>query len=381
MAESTIVDYDSYSESETSDMECDIETQGSKVSQVILTDETGHIKWHAGQRLNEFEVETALGEGAFGRVLRVRNVNTGQKAALKVIKNEQEDISSARSEVVALAMIARKDPSDQSFCIKMLSSFTYGGHVCIAFPLLAMSVFDFGRANNYEPFKIDEVRHIAFQLCTAVQFLHDSNLIHTDLKTENMFFVNASYTIVFCETRKKELKRLRYTDIRLGDFGHAIRKSGNHRDIITTRYYRPPEVIMKLDWNHTCDIWSIGCVLAELHTAELLFASDEDDEQLAMMEAIIGTIPATMAMASRLPYFQHGMLEFDWQEVDKEVLQLFRPLETYRMDKCEEVDKLFFVLRQMLVLNPYRRMSLSDVLTMPFFARLPPAQRKARNMK
>ena len=98
----------------------------------------------------------------------------------------------------------------------MLDWFNYRGHMCIAFEMLGLSVFDFlvstaesndGRSNstgnsslqrnnNYQPYPLDQVRHIGYQLCYSVKFLHDNKLTHTDLKPENILFVDSEYEMV-----------------------------------------------------------------------------------------------------------------------------------------------------------------------------------------
>jgi dual specificity protein kinase CLK2/3 len=87
-----------------------------------------------------------------------------------------------------------------SLCVALLDSFDYYGHMCIAFDMLGLSVFDFLKENNYIPYPIDHVRHISYQLCLAVKckyieillffvifnyvyiVLHEIALTHTDLK-------------------------------------------------------------------------------------------------------------------------------------------------------------------------------------------------------
>ncbi|KAJ6648767.1 Serine/threonine-protein kinase Doa, partial [Pseudolycoriella hygida] len=108
----------------------------SKLSEELLIDENGHIQWHPGQVIDNFEVRGVLGEGTFGRVLRVQNIKDGREAALKVIKSEANTRKSAMTEVIVLTMIEQRDRTETSFCIKMLSWFLYDGHACIAFPLL-----------------------------------------------------------------------------------------------------------------------------------------------------------------------------------------------------------------------------------------------------
>lgn len=76
--------------------------------------------------------------------------------------------------------------------------------------------FYFQRENNYEPYPLDHVRHMAYQLCYSVKFLHDNRLTHTDLKPENILFVDSEYTT--CYNHKKVI----YEDVDLSivlDFG------------------------------------------------------------------------------------------------------------------------------------------------------------------
>lgn len=126
----------------------------------------------------------------------------------------------------------------------MVDYFDYHGHMCLAFDLLGLSVFDFLKANNYHPYPMEHVRHISYQLCYSVKckkfnffvlffyfilvkfksmffvaftvlvfyvftflVLHDNKLTHTDLKPENILFINSDYdvqtdgkkvTITFC---------------------------------------------------------------------------------------------------------------------------------------------------------------------------------------
>lgn len=153
----------------------------------------------------------------------------------------------------------------------MLNWDEYYGHVCIAFEVLGLSLFDFLKQNNYYPYPIDQVRHISYQLCHAVKFLHDHNLSHTDLKPENILFVNSDYTTYYDENLRQDIRIVKNTEIRLIDFGSATFDYEHHSSIITTRHYRAPEVILGLGWDETCDVWSVGCILFELYKGKLVF--------------------------------------------------------------------------------------------------------------
>lgn len=116
--------------------------------------------------------------------------------------------------------------------------------------------------NNYQPYPLDQVRHIGYQLCYSVKFLHDNKLTHTDLKPENILFVDSDYDLVynskkvsemsvfvvwvhFCVLfQRRDVKRVKRTDVRLIDFGSATFDHEHHSTIVSTRHYRAPEVIL-----------------------------------------------------------------------------------------------------------------------------------------
>jgi CDC-like kinase len=64
--------------------------------------------------------------------------------------------------------------------------------------------FIFQKDNNYQPYPLDAVRHVAYQLCYSVKFLHDNKLTHTDLKPENILFVDSDFEIC-CNNKKVRL--------------------------------------------------------------------------------------------------------------------------------------------------------------------------------
>merc|ERR1712203_672868 len=84
------------------------------------------------------------------------------------------------------------------------------------------------------------------------------------------------------------------TQIKLIDFGNATYELEHHSSIINTRQYRAPEVILALGWNERSDLWSVGCILMELYTGELLFRTHESLEHLALMETIVQSWPRAM---------------------------------------------------------------------------------------
>ncbi|XP_065086072.1 uncharacterized protein Doa isoform X3 [Ochlerotatus camptorhynchus] len=352
----------------------------------VRDDADGHLIYHTGDILhNRYKILATLGEGTFGRVVKVKDMEMDHTMALKVIKNVEKYREAAKLEINALEKIAEKDPTFQHLCVKMLDWFDYHGHMCIAFEMLGLSVFDFLRENNYEPYPMDNVRHMAYQMCYAVKFLHENKLTHTDLKPENILFVDSEYTTTFNGRKNREVRRVKCTDIRLIDFGSATFDHEHHSTIVSTRHYRAPEVILELGWSQPCDVWSIGCIMFELYLGITLFQTHDNREHLAMMERILGTIPYRMASEpfssvenrkTRTKYFHHGKLDWDEKSsAGRYVRDHCKPLHRYVLAETPDHLQLFDIIRRMLEYDPANRITLGEALRHPFFAKLPPAQR------
>nr|XP_033780275.1 dual specificity protein kinase CLK2 isoform X8 [Geotrypetes seraphini] len=251
----------------------------------------------------------------------------------------------------------------------MFDWFDYHGHMCISFELLGLSTFDFLKDNNYLPYPLHQVRHMAYQLCQAVKFLHDNKLTHTDLKPENILFVSADYQLTYSMEKKKDERNVKNTAVRVVDFGSATFDHEHHSTIVSTRHYRAPEVILELGWAQPCDVWSIGCIVFEYYVGFTLFQTHDNREHLAMMERILGPIPSRMIRKTRKQkYFYHCRL--DWDEntsAGRYVRENCKPLRRYLMSEAEEHHQLFDLIEGMLEYEPSRRITLAESLKHPFF--------------
>ena len=182
-----------------------IPSQNNSVS-VIEDDAEGHLVYSPGDVLqNRFKIMATLGEGTFGKVVKVKDLFKNEVVALKIIKNVKKYREAAKLEINVLEKLTKYDPRGKFRCVQMLDWFDYHGHVCIAFEMLGSSVFDFLKDNNYEPYPIDAVRQMSYEIIVAVKFLHDNRLTHTDLKPENILFFDSSHDIVY-DPKKKQGK-------------------------------------------------------------------------------------------------------------------------------------------------------------------------------
>ncbi|XP_069107212.1 uncharacterized protein [Argopecten irradians] len=339
----------------------------------VVDDDEGHLIYQPGDVLQaRYEIVSTLGEGTFGKVVEVKDMQrNGERLALKIIKNIEKYREAAKLEINVLEKLRAKDPDGQYLCVNTVEWFDYHGHVCIAFEMLGLSVFDFLKDNHYIPYPIEHVRHMAYQLCYSVNFLHENQLTHTDLKPENILFVNSEADVSFNARKKRDEFTVKNTDIRLIDFGSATFDHEHHSTIVSTRHYRAPEVILELGWSQPCDVWSVGCIIFELYDLfdTCILQTHDNKEHLAMMERILGSLPYRMVKKTKTNNFWHGRLDWDHtSSAGRYVRENCRPLYHYLRDKGPEHRQLIELTEMMLEYIPEERITLREAMNHPFFA-------------
>ena len=156
-------------------------------------------------------------------------------------------------------------------------------------------------------------------------------------------------------------KNLESCEVVLTDFGSNIRiKDLEEYDEIQTRYYRAPEVILKLNYNEKIDIWSIGCCLYEIYTGEILFNPDKDCDtsrdmnHLNLIQNLIGEIPKNLIKKSpvKKEFFKDGKLK-----ISKEEKHLDKLLEEVQ-NPNEDIANL---IRKCLIIDPNERPNIIEL--------------------
>ena len=239
-------------------------------------DEVGHCHLRVGDYIDaRYRFIRQGGKGTFGLVLLCEDEKYKKLVAVKVVRKIRKYLESARAESCILRDLVRADPDDKGFCVRILNSFEWRGHFCIVFEPLGISLYDLVKANHFNPMPLYAVQAFADQVVAAVVFLHRMGLIHTDLKLENILLgdmnpLQKSHRTV--HLRKKIMVSMPMsTSIKLIDFGGAAYFFEQGNGVICTRQYRAPEIILNFGWGRASDVWSLGCILMELYTGNLLF--------------------------------------------------------------------------------------------------------------
>ncbi|KAL5960509.1 Homeodomain-interacting protein kinase 3 [Taenia solium] len=352
-----------------------------------------------------YEVLSFLGRGTFGQVVKCQCRSSNRIVAIKILKNHPSYLRQGNVEVQILQKLSRHDTEAHNI-VRAIEFFQHRSHICLVFELLEQNLYEFLRSNNFRPLDLREIRPIAQQVLTALSKLRNLGLIHADLKPENIMLV--------CPTDGM----MRYR-VKVIDFGSACHSSkAIQNTYLQSRYYRAPEILLGLPFNEAIDMWSLGCVIAELFLGWPLYPGSSEYDQIRYIVETQGLPPRDLlkmaGKASR--FFVRDAFTFEWrlktqEEYTHETGQraketrkyIFSSLEQIRevtlntgssgpaLDdmevKMESEDRIHFteLLSQMLQLPPSDRILpdnalLHDFITMSYMRAYPYRKRVRESM-
>lgn len=218
-----------------------------------------------------YEVVDVLGKGSFGQVVRCVDHKTGALVAVKIIRNKKRFHQQALIEVNLLTKLKEWDPERRHSVVNFTQSFYFRGHLCISTELLGMNLYEFIKAHDFKGFSLKLIRRFTKQMLSSLVLLHAKKVIHCDLKPENILLVHPLNS-----------------EIRVIDFGSSCFENEKVYTYIQSRFYRSPEVILGMSYGMPIDMWSLGCILAELFTGYPIFPGENEQEQLACIMEVFG---------------------------------------------------------------------------------------------
>jgi dual specificity tyrosine-phosphorylation-regulated kinase 2/3/4 len=218
-----------------------------------------------------YEVVDVLGKGSFGQVVRCIDHKTGNLVAVKIIRNKKRFHQQALIEVNLLQKLKEWDPHRRHNVVNFTQSFYFRGHLCISTELLGINLYEFIKAHDFRGFGIKLIRRFTRQILNTLTLLQAKKVIHCDLKPENILLVHPLSS-----------------EIRVIDFGSSCFENEKVYTYIQSRFYRSPEVILGMSYGMPIDMWSLGCILAELYTGYPIFPGENEQEQLACIMEVFG---------------------------------------------------------------------------------------------
>jgi len=293
--------------------------------------------------MQKYEKLEKIGEGTYGTVFKAKNRETQEVVALKRVRLDDDDEgvpSSALREICLLKELKHKN------IVRLYDVVHSDRKLTLVFEYCDQDLKKYFDSCNSE---IDQsvVKSLMYQLLRGLAFCHAHNVLHRDLKPQNLLI-----------NKNMELK--------LADFGLA-RAFGIpvrcYSAEVVTLWYRPPDVLFgaKL-YNTSIDMWSSGCIFAEIANAgRPLFPGGDVDDQLKRIFKLLGTpTEESWPGVSQLPDFKP--------------MPLYHPSMTFGQVVPNLSSKGRDLLQRLLICNPNQRLAAEPALQHPYFTDLSTAE-------
>ncbi|KAK2389319.1 cyclin-dependent kinase G-2 [Trifolium repens] len=299
--------------------------------------------------VDEFERLNKIDEGTYGVVFRAKDKKTGEIVALKKVKMEKEKegfpLTSLREINILLSF-------HHPFVVDV-KEVVVGSSLDSIFMVMEYMEHDLKGLMEAmrQPFSQSEVKCLMLQLLEGVRYLHDNWVLHRDLKTSNLLLNN-----------KGELK--------ICDFGLA-RQYGSplkpYTSLVVTLWYRAPELLLGTkQYSTAIDMWSLGCIMAELLAKEPLFNGRNEFDQLNKIFRILGTPNETIWPGfSKLPQLKANYVKHQYNLLRKKF-----PATSFTGSPVLS-DSGLDLLNKLLTYDPEKRINAEDALNHEWFREVP----------
>lgn len=340
------------------------------------------------RRIGKLRVIELLGQGTFAQVFGVECVESGERFALKIVKNKQAYTRQATVEIDVLRALV----NSRNKVIELEAYFVYANHLCLLFEWLGSNLYEILKQRQFRGLPLATVRHLLKQALEGLQELGKRSIIHCDLKPENILVVTSDENVREVISKKtvgtvdnpvkaqvQQQSRLNKEDntepqravdpsqikslkgieesanvtgslgstaetsqhkssesgssntsltyntttttasisidnrqedesveennalrTKLIDFGSACFESSivnfpqDQHSYIQSRFYRSPEVLVGLSYDSAIDMWSLGCVAAELFLGLPILPGTQEHDQIGRIVEMMGPIPDWM---------------------------------------------------------------------------------------
>lgn len=289
--------------------------------------------------MDKYQKLQRIGEGTYGVVYKAKHIDHGTILALKRIRLESEDEGMPCTAIREIALLKELNHPN---IVRLYDVIHTERKLTLVFEYLDQDLKKFIDSVNGKMAE-GQIKSFLYQLFRGVNYCHQHLILHRDLKPQNLLI-----------NEEGELK--------LADFGLARAfgipvRSYTHE--VVTLWYRAPEVLMESTrYSTPLDMWSCGCIFAEMVTGRALFPGGNDNDQLFKIFDILGTPTRdTWPSIIETPAFKRG--------------RVLRSCEPKSLDRLGLGPEGMDLLIRLIKYEPDHRISAKDAMNHPYFADLP----------
>ncbi|KAF2859641.1 Pkinase-domain-containing protein [Piedraia hortae CBS 480.64] len=291
---------------------------------------------------SSFQQLEKLGEGTYATVFKGRNSHTGQLVALKEIHLDSEEGTPSTAIREISLMKELKHPN----IVDLYDVIHTDNKLMLVFEFMDkdlkkyMDTYQSTSTSHRGALDPVTVKSFMWQLLQGIAFCHENRVLHRDLKPQNLLINNSG--------------QLKLADFGLARaFGIPVNTFSNE---VVTLWYRAPDVLLgSRTYNTSIDIWSAGCIMAEMFTGRPLFPGTTNEDQLMKIFRFLGT-PSERSWPKITQFPEY---KSTWPVYATQDMQVFLP----------QIDQAgFSLLMQMIQMRPEARITAADALRHPWFA-------------
>ncbi|OHS95023.1 CMGC family protein kinase [Tritrichomonas foetus] len=338
---------------------------------------------------DEFDLQilAPLGKGVSGSVFLCKIMKSlrdpsldGNLLAVKIYKTNTVAISQSENEMVMIPYVQRlSGTSKKSVIPSICHSTKIQGHPALIMNLYGPTLFQIIAIRNYIGLPLTVIRSILTQLLQGLVNLESRGIVHADIKPENVLISLSRFgkTTSFADytARISQISQTFTTDdyeapgcldIALVDWSSSSMGYSQSAPYVQSRYYRAPEVLLRSKYGPSADIWSLGCLAAEMFLGSPLFPGGDEIDMLRQIQLKLGLLPSSLI--KKMGDNSLAKHSDEWR-IDP---SMYVPgnFEIFLRERSgrDDFDFLAFIniLRLMLQLNPDARISASSAMLHPF---------------
>lgn len=308
--------------------------EGEKITTVVASSGGTESK---NQEISYSDTKV-IGNGSFGVVFQVKLLATGERAAIKKVL---QDKRFKNRELHIMRSLKHQNIVDLIYFFYSNGSKKDEVYLNLVLEFIPETVYQVARTYSKmkQRFPIDHVKLYIYQLFRSLAYIHDLGICHRDIKPQNLLLNCATGVLKLC------------------DFGSAKQLVAGEPNVsyICSRYYRAPELIFgATDYTTAIDVWSAGCVMAELLLGQPIFPGDSGVDQLVEIIKVLGT-PSRVQIEAMNPNYT----DFKFPQIKAhpwgKVFRAGTPPEAIEL--CE----------RLLEYTPVKRVELFPAMAHPFF--------------